>query len=50
VIAQALQPADAAKAKGKDKDKGKKNGAAKLKTIESAPPSADIVGNVPSVA
>lgn len=47
VIANALQPLDTVK-KGKDKDKGKK--ATKLKTIESAPPSADIVANVPSNA
>jgi len=48
VLDLALQPVDAPKGKGKDK--AKKNGASKLKTIESAPPSIDIVGSVPSNA
>ena len=50
VLGHALQPMDMPKSKGKEKDKAKRNGHVKLKTGESAPPSVDIVGGVPSSA
>jgi len=50
VLGHALQPMDMPKGKGKEKDKAKRNGHVKLKTGESAPPSVDIVGGVPSSA